>query len=74
MFAVPICFLFFPLAFVLVNDLSLVSRLFVFWWFFFFFNPDDFVVFCFLLLLFVSFCCMYLYFMFTAVFCQMFFH
>ena len=33
MFAVPIYFHFFPLAFVLVNDLSLVSRfLFVLFW------------------------------------------
>ena len=31
MLAVPICFYFFLLAFVLVNDLSLVSRCFLFW-------------------------------------------
>ena len=57
-------FSFFPLAFVLVNDLSLVFRC------------------CFVLemrtilflLPFVSFCCMHLYFMFTAVSYQMFFH
>ena len=68
MFAVSIYFLsFFPLASVLVNDL------FSGFSFLFFGNAGDFLFFV-LLLLFVSFCCMYLYFMFTAVFCQMFFH
>ena len=57
---------FFTLAFVLVNDLSLVSRCFLFWkWRTILFS---------FLLPFVSFCCMHLYFMFTAVSYQMFFH
>ena len=65
MFAVPIYFLlFFPLAFVLVNDLLFSGfSLFLSW---------KCVRFCFLfLLLFVSFCCMHLYFMFTDVSFQM---
>ena len=57
-FAVPIYFHFFPLAFVLVNDLSLVSRCSVF--------VLEMLTILFLLP-FVSFCCMHLYFMFTAV-------
>ena len=64
-FAVPIYFHFFPLAFGLVNDLSLVSRCFCFG------NAYGIV---FVLLLFVSFCFMHLYFMFTAVSYQMFFY
>ena len=53
----------FPLAFVLVNDLLFSGFSFLFW---------KCVWFCFLLLLlFVSFCCMYLYFMFTDVSFQM---
>ena len=64
-FAVPIYFHFFPLAFVLVNDLSLVSRCSVF--------VLEMLTILFLLP-FVSFCCMHLYFMFTAVSYQMFFH
>ena len=56
---------FFPLAFVLVNDLSLVSRCF-------FVLEMRTILFLFLLP-FVSFCCMHLYFMFTAVSYQMFF-
>ena len=54
------------LAFVLVNDLSLVSRCFLF-------LEMRTILFSFLLP-FVSFCCMHLYFMFTAVSYQMFFH
>ena len=59
-------FSFFPLAFVLVNELFLVSR-------------GGFVlemrtILFLVLLLFVSFCCMRLNFMFTAVSYQMFFH
>ena len=72
MFAVPIYFLslffffFFALAFVLVNDLSLVySCCFVL--------EMRTILFLFLLL-FVSFCCMHLYFMFTAVSYLVFFH
>ena len=58
--------IFFSLAFVLVNDLSPVSRCFLF---------RKCVRFCFRFLLpFVSFCCMHLYFMFTAVSYQMFFY
>ena len=53
-----------PLAFVLVNDLSLVSGCFCFG------NAYD-LVFVFVA---VSFCCMHLYFMFTAVSYHMFFH
>ena len=56
-------FSFFPLAFVLVNDLSLVSRCFAL--------EMRTILF---LLLFVSFCCMHLYFMFTAVSYRMSFH
>ena len=52
-------FSFFPLAFVLVNDLSLVSRCF-------FVLEMRTILFLFLLP-FVSFCCMHLYFMFTAM-------
>ena len=62
----PSIFFFFPLAFVLVNDLSLVCRCF-------FVLEMRRILFLFLLL-FVSFCCMHLYFMFTAVSYQMFFH
>ena len=51
---------FFSLAFVLVNDLSQVSRSFVF------VLEMRTILFLFLLP-FVSFCCMHLYFMFTAV-------
>ena len=59
-------FSFFPLAFVLVNDLSLVSSCFLF-------LEMRTILFLFLLP-FVSFCCMHLYFMFTAVSYQIFFH
>ena len=58
-------FSFFTLAFVLVNDLFMVSCCSCFG------NVYDLV---FVLLPFVSFCCMHLYFMFTAVSYQMFFH
>ena len=57
---------FFPLAFVLVNDLFLVSRCFLFW-------KCRTILFSFLLP-FVSSCCMHLYFMFTAVSYHMLFH
>ena len=67
-FAVALSFHFFPLAFVLVNDLSVVSRCFCFG------KAYDFYFIFSFLLLFVSFCCMHLYFMFTAVSYQMFFH
>ena len=53
-------FSFLSLAFVLVNDLSLVFRCFCFG------NAYDFV--------FVAVCCMHLYFMLTAVSYQMSFH
>ena len=72
-------FSFFILAFVLVNDLSLVSRccwgFFRFFFFFFWGGGGEMrtILFSFLLP-FVSFCCMHLYFMFTAVSYQMFFH
>ena len=59
-------FLFFTLAFVLINDLSLVFRCC-------FVLEMRTILFSFLLP-FVSFCCMHLYFMFTAVSYQMFFH
>ena len=62
-FAVPIYLLFyFPLAFVLVNGLFSGFSLFL--------EMRTFLF----LLLFVSFCCMHLYFMCTAVSYQMFFH
>ena len=63
----PVIFLFyfFTLAFVLVHDLSLVSRVLVL--------ELRTILFSFLLP-FVSFSCMHLYFMFTAVSYQMFFH
>ena len=63
-FAVPIYFHVFPLAFVLVNDL--------FFWFLVVFVLEIRTML--FLFLFVSFCCMHLYFMFTAVSYQMFFH
>ena len=64
MFAVPIYFHFFPSSFVLVTNLSLVSRCF-------FILEMRTILF---LLLFVSFCCMHLYCIFTAVSYLMFFH
>ena len=60
-------FSFFTLAFVLVNDLFLVSRCCCC------FLEMRSILFSFLLP-FVSFCCKHLYFMFTAVSYQMFFH
>ena len=51
--------IFFPLAFVLVNDISLVSL--------FCFVLEMRTISFLFLLLFVSFCCMHLYFMFTAM-------
>ena len=63
----------FPSCFCLVNDLSLDFRCccFVFCFLFLFFEMRT-ILFLFLLP-FVSFCCMNLYFMFTAVSYQMFF-
>ena len=59
----------FTLAFVLVNDLSLASCCSCFG------NGYDFFFFFFSFMLpFVSFCCMHLYFMFSAVSYQIFFH
>ena len=66
-FAVPIYFHFFTLAFVLVNDLCLVSRCFCF------VLEMRTILFSFLLP-FVSFCCKHLYFLFPSVSYQMFFH
>ena len=57
----------FSLAFVLVNDLFPVFRCFCF-------VLEMRTILSSFLLPFVSFCCMHLYFMFTAVSYQMFFH
>ena len=65
MFAVPIYFHFFLQLLFWLMIFSLVSRCFCFR------KAYDSVLF---LLPFVSFCCMHLYFMFTAVSYQMFFH
>ena len=69
-FAVPISFLFFffPQALVLINDISLVSRCFLF------VLEMRTILFLFLLPFCCCYCCMHLYFMFTAVSYQMFFH